>query len=116
MLPNSFEKTAKLKESESYMKKKSSNLQYNNNNIRHNRSQSSSSSSVSHELQSSAFENNKRGWLEPTTSVQVNPSRSLDMRKSSSIPTAANIKKPLITDVLQKGNKLKSRLASNTFY
>ncbi|CAO3653245.1 unnamed protein product [Mucor hiemalis] len=84
------------------MKKKSSNLQYNNNNIRHNCSQSSSSSSVSHELQSSAFENNKRGWLEPTTSVQVNPSRSLDMRKSSSIPTAANIKKPLITDVLQK--------------
>lgn len=101
MLPNSFEKAAKLKEPDFHMKKRSSNLHYNNS-IRHNRSQSSSSSSVSHELQSSAFENNKRGWLEPTTSVQVNPSRSLDMRKSSSIPTTANMKKPLITDVLQK--------------
>jgi hypothetical protein len=126
MLPISNEK---LKSKEQDKKKGFSLL----NKHRHTRSQSSSTTSNNNYNESNAsstfnLENNKRGWLvEPT--VVVNPSLSLDNSENSSnkqqkqqqshktIPTTtvpappiasttANIRKPLITDLSQKGNSL----------
>ena len=95
MLPN-FNEKSKTKVQDTVIKESSSGLE----NIRHLRSQSSSFTPIHHEMKSSTFENNKRGWLE-TKSIQVNPSRSLDIRNLPK--TTATMKKPLITDASQKG-------------